>query len=63
MTAVVVQLEDHRPKVPEVLVCLFCCSKGPARIVPHRQYYPCPGTPGCDEVAAVPHWRMPGSGA
>ncbi len=57
MTAAIIQLDDHRRKVPEVLVCLFCCAEGPARVVPHRPYYACPGQPGCEETAAVPFWK------
>ncbi len=64
MTAQVLNLDDHRPRVPEFLVCLFCRREGAARVIPDQPYYPCPDArTGCEEVAAVPYWKTGWEGA
>jgi hypothetical protein len=56
--AIVVWLDDFRPRVTEYMLCLFC---GHTHLLKHVQerrptYYPCPG---CDETASVPEWSVP----
>jgi transposase len=55
--AIVVQLDDYRPRVTESMRCLCC---GLTHVLRHlqdrrQQYFACPG---CDETASVPEWSL-----
>ena len=57
MSAQVLDLDDYRPRVTEMMHCLFCRTIHVLRHVVSRQprYFPCPG---CDETASVPEWSL-----
>lgn len=51
----VINLDDHRPKTRETVVCLFCGStwNSTHKADRHPNEY-IAGCEGCDEVAAIP---------
>ncbi len=57
-SAIVIDLDSHRPKVFEQMVCVFCGTEHLLRhtVASHLKYHgPCPG---CDETASVPLSQM-----
>jgi hypothetical protein len=55
--AIVVNLDDYRPRVTETMHCLFCGVTHVLRhlVLNHQKYFKCPG---CDETASVPEWSL-----
>lgn len=55
MTAQLINLDDHRPRITEDMLCLFCRTEHTLRhIVDDRvNYWPCPN---CDERASLPKY-------